>query len=166
MLNLYLTQKAAADLKVKIDRSILPATPHPACSWLVHIFLVDRAKYYIFINQASLFSVVLEKKAVKNIWQDFRSKVAHWMCELHVQPDKASAYLQNFEQITIFKAANKKLLGHLNDIRYQAQYLIYEIVHQQKMKIDFAEIRINEIPHVTMAETHADRAFIKLINES
>jgi hypothetical protein len=83
MLNLLLTKKFANEVRFEMTGE-LPDGHDPKLTWLGHVFFLNRHKYYLFINEESLFSVVLPKKDIRTVWEDFRERVGFWMgnCKL------------------------------------------------------------------------------------
>ena len=168
MIDLLFTRKMAADLKLEPNKRLNPSDPDPKYSWLGHLLTVNRHKFYIFINNASLYSVLLEKKRVKNPLQDFKARVGLWMKKLNVNPEKAEEYLKHFEHINIYRASDKRILGHLNNIRLYAEDDINNAFFLKELPPDVAlencEIKINDVPHERLKTKFPDPEFERMIN--
>lgn len=165
MLTLYLTKKAAQDLKFDLDSKAKPTKPDPQYSWLAHMVIVNRRKYYLFINQQSLYSVFVDKKTAGNVFEAFKARVAFWLNKYY--PDKAEGYLKHFDQMNVFKASDKKLLGHLNEIRRLADNWIYDAVDNKKLPFEFAiehaEMKTNQAIYKVLDWKPCDYAFEMMI---
>lgn len=141
--------------------------PDPKYSWLGHLIVVNRKKYYIFINRKSLFSVLVDKKTSDIVFDSFKQRTAFWMKKYHLNSEKAADYLNQFKQINVFKASDKKFLGHLNDIRRFAEDEIYEAVDVKKLPFDFAiehaEMKTNQAIYKALDWKPCDYAFEMMI---
>ncbi len=142
MLNVFLTKKLSTDLKLPVSNAV-PIKSNPKYCWLGHILCLNHCKYIIFLNQQSLFSIIMDNKTSINIWGDFKARVQLWTGNYHIRKEIADEYLSHFSKINILKSQDKKLMGTMNDVVY---HMKHEIGKHICSKMDIAEIKINGIP--------------------
>ena len=146
MINLFLTKKFSSELKITSGNAI-PTECNSKYNWLGQVFLLNRHKYYLFINEESLFSVVLDKKTTANPFEDLKTRVGYWAKKLYIQENDISEYLSHFDHINVLSARDKRFLGTLKGIVYFAKKGISDIADQTEMIMDLVEIKINDVPH-------------------
>src|SRR3989339_198608 len=145
MLNVFLTKILAAELNISTG-NIHPASNNPKLSWLGHLIDLDGKKLAIFINETSLFSIVLEIPGNCDIWKTFRDRLCLFFRELKMDGSSIDGYLAHFDQITIFQLQDKKLLGKVNSIVSRAKKPISDIC-RMGLPIKMADTLINaELP--------------------
>ncbi|MFH0920806.1 MAG: hypothetical protein V1913_10635 [Fibrobacterota bacterium] len=126
MLNVFLTKALATELGITSGNAH-PTSNNPKLSWLGHLIELNGKKFAIFINETSLFSIVLEITKDGDLWKTFRDRLGQFFRELQMEDSDIDEYLAHFEQITIFQLQDKKLLGKVNSIVSRAKKPVSDI---------------------------------------
>jgi len=96
-------------------------------NWYANIFILDRKKFLLFINEKTLYSFVIpsmKKENFKNIIDEF---LYHLNMNLQVEGFPIaiiSKVMQEYKDIFFAKTASKRVLGSMNEITFNAKYMI------------------------------------------
>jgi uncharacterized protein DUF6933 len=96
-------------------------------NWYANIFFLDRKKCLLFTNEKSLYSFIIpsvKKEDLKHIIDAFLLNLS-----LNLQVEGfpigvISKIMQEYKDIHFAKTASKKVLGSMNEIAFQAKYII------------------------------------------
>jgi len=87
--------------------------------WYVHVFIVERCRYYLVTHAASLFSVVVrgagissEEKLFDYVFQELKEKFSEAGCDNMFE----RIAVAGSEEIVLSNTANRKIIGSMNDI--------------------------------------------------
>jgi len=152
-----LTQKLAK----KIGVPPLPGFStgqNPFIDWTAHLFRVERVQYIIVTNTASLYSLVDYGRGITNSNEFIRSTL-NFMAELMTNDGFEFIYRRlitpHTTRILFSKATDKRVLGSMNELIFQAGYYITE---RQMSPFDVS-LQINETPKSLLGDHSTKDAF-------
>ncbi|OGJ89385.1 MAG: hypothetical protein A2487_15475 [Candidatus Raymondbacteria bacterium RifOxyC12_full_50_8] len=141
MINVFLTKALASRLNLSTGNA-RPLENNPMYSWMGHIIPLEGQEYALFINQASLFTVIVKLEPSIDVWQAFKSQIASNLHHLHLEAPIIERYLDSFDEITILKLKDKKLLARVNVVTAKAKGSILKIL-KTTLPMSFAETQVN-----------------------
>lgn len=139
-----LTQKLAK----KVGLHPLPGLPperNPFIDWTAHLFTVERVQYIIVTNTTALYSVVMFGRGITDD-NEFIQRTLSFMSEFMTIDGYEFFYRRliapHTARISLSKATDRRVLGSMNELIFQAEYYITE---RQMSPFDVS-IEINESP--------------------
>ena len=153
-------------LAKKIGLAPLPAIPYdenrnPLLDWNAHLFTVQHTQYIILTNTASLYSLILSGRAITNDKQ-FVREVLSCMEEFMIVDGNKVVYENVIEQesqrIFFSKIVNRRVLGSMNDLIFQAMVYLSE---GQKSPFDVS-FMLNKTPMSYLNYSNPKTEFRKL----
>jgi hypothetical protein len=155
-----LSQKVAAKIK-EPNLQTMPPDMDPFADWHVGMFIHERLQYLIFVNSASLFTVVLRGAGVKDfelLYISFRSVMLDVLKEAGAPHLFDRIFNTENRSITPAKATDRHLIGSMNDQVKMAKYDLDE-----DMPIGDIITRLNKVPMRRLKEYYIPRiAFMNL----
>lgn len=122
-------------------------------NWYVNLFIADRRKCLVFMEEKTLMSFVLvgyRKEHAKDIGKIFKNGVLQ-LLELEGFPTEIiEAYEKAPEEVLFTKTASKKLLGNMNDVLGGYEHFIYTDGGLKHCDFTNATLRINRTPQRTL----------------
>jgi len=140
----HLTHKLAKKIK-KTPLHCLPIDSNPFIDWTAHLFRAERVQYIIVTNTASLYSLVMHGRGItedNRFFQETLSYMAELMTHDGLEFVFQRLIVPHTERIRFSKAADRRVLGSMNDLIVQAKYYLTE---RQMSPFD-ASIQVNETP--------------------
>ena len=138
-----LSRKVAAKIN-EPDLKTVPPAVDPFSDWHVGMFTHRRLQYLIFVNSASLFSVVLRAAGIKDFEQLY-SRFRMTMIDILDQIGAPHLYDRVFNtedrSIIAARATDRRIIGSMNDQVKMARYDLDDEVPMNKLIY-----RINENP--------------------
>jgi hypothetical protein len=150
----------------KIGLAHLPAIPcdenrNTMLDWNANLFTVQHTQYIILTNTASLYSLILHGRGITNDKQ-FVRKVLYYMEEFMIVDGNKVVYKNVIEQesqrIFFSKIVNRRVLGSMNDLIFQAMVYLSE---GQKSSFDVS-FMLNKAPMSYLNYSNPKTEFRKL----
>jgi hypothetical protein len=123
-----LSQNLNAKIKAG-DLQTLPLDENPYADWSAHLFLVGRTQYILLSNTKALYSTVLYGKGIV----DDARFIDRALCSLResLEHDGHESIYKRFiapscATVRFAKALNRSVTGSMNDLTYQAKFLLIE----------------------------------------
>jgi hypothetical protein len=139
-----LTHKLAK--KVGIARlKFLPLNRNPFIDWTAHLFTADRVQYIIVTNTVALYSLIMHGRGVTDdnrLFQETLSYMAEFIKNDGYEFIFRRLIVLYTGRISFSKATDRRFLGSMNDLIFQAKYYLTE--HQ--MSPFDASLQVNETP--------------------
>lgn len=167
MLLLRCTQKLQTKLGLKkkdLEQDI-PDNLSPIAQWHAHLFWVFRIPNIIFVNDESLFSLVvldINKERRQNLLGLFTKTLSTAMRLEGFSRDVIEHVTNSFTEIKYANTNNRSVLGTMNEFALQYDYDIAN--RGGAYDCDIADIiyKANQMPHVKR-DDFSDRMFRKMI---
>lgn len=151
-----LTQKLAKKLDAYLN-PCLPVAENPFLDWHAHLFTADRARYIIVTNTASLYSMVMPGRGIRDENEFIQATVS--LMRDFMSLDGNEFYYKRFvtpmAPIMLCKTGDRRILGSMNDLIYLAKVDLKEF---QMSPFDTSK-RLNETPMSVLANGHPKDAF-------
>ena len=125
-MNILLTKPLAAYLKENPETDV-PIGENPNFNWLGHLIEQDGQKYAIFINQPSLFTIIVKAEPETQIVADLKDQLSEHLKSLQMDSKAVKAYLKDFSEVNFYRLKDKKLLGKMNAITARVRVEIKKI---------------------------------------
>lgn len=150
MLQLKLTQKVQKELGIKpkdMPEAIQSNTS--LGDWFVNIFMLERRKVLIFVNEKTLLSFVaygVKKENIKKLHVVFLKGLEQLLSLEEVEDKKINDVLDEYQDFDFTKTDNKKVLGSMNDLVNMYDHMIYVQGGIQSSDLTDVIKRINRTP--------------------
>lgn len=138
-----LTQKLAKKLDADLN-PCLPVAGNPFHDWHAHIFIADRSQYIIVMNTASLYSLVMPGRGIRDeneFIQATRSLMRDFMT-FDGNEFSYNRFILPMTPIIFCKTGDRKILGSMNELVQLAKFDLKEF----KLSPFDTAIRLNETP--------------------
>lgn len=138
------TQKLAKKIKA-VPAASLPPHDNPLLDWSAHLFMVSRWQCVIVTNSICLYSIVFSGKGIFSV-TTFLDRSFQTLDE-YMSLDGVSRLFNDYispakSDIQICKAADRRVLGSINDAIFQAKCDMLEIGYPLAM----VNKRLNDTP--------------------
>jgi len=155
-----ITQKLAKKIKVVLPAA-MPPHDNPFLDWTANLFMVSRWQCILLTNSHCLYSVVMLGKGVSNeqvfvkqsmtVLRDYMASDGLLrLYDAHIAPYA--------DQATCCKAGNRRVLGSMNDLIFQAKCYFLEMC----LPIELVSMRLNETP-LSMLEHHNSKLSLQAL---
>lgn len=105
-------------MKIQLPNNITPIKREPFYEWHANLFLFDRRKGVILMNNQTRYTIVLYGLKLEH-FKEFNSIVLSAIEENYaaegVSADKITAYIEHCKDIIYTKTHDRSLLGQVND---------------------------------------------------
>lgn len=123
-----LSQQMMKKVKVSVPASLEPA-PNPLCDWAVHLYRSRRLQYLLATNTTSLFSVTFSGRGITD-QEVLQSRLFPALHQLHSDAGLEETFERFIApcvgQVAWSKAGNRSVTGSMNELIYQAQWIMEE----------------------------------------
>ena len=145
------TQKLAKKIKVAPIES-RPLHENLFLDWTAHLFMASRWQCIMLTNSRSLYSVVMAGKGIasEKTFAEQTPKCLRDYMELDGTAFLYETYIgPHVDSLTFCKAGDRRVLGSMNDLIFQAKVYILEV----GLPLPLVNMRINETP-MSMLQLH------------
>ena len=121
-------------------------------SWHANLLRFERRKCILFTNDATLYSVFVpgvRKPQFQRIGHEFGQAVSRSLRLAEFTQAQIEAVLENFnggEELQIAKTSDRSVLGSMNDLAYQLEWMSSSAGELGGCSIDTHRLRLNRIP--------------------
>jgi hypothetical protein len=123
-----LTQKLAKKIGIG-PLEYVPPDNNPFADWTAHLFTAQRTQYVILTNTPSLYSMVMYGKGITDDNRLVQSSL-NYMSEFMADDGNEFLYrrliVPHTGQILFSKATDRRVLGSINDLVFQAKFYLVE----------------------------------------
>jgi Domain of unknown function (DUF6933) len=106
-----------------------PAGTQGLGNWYANLIRIDRRKCLLFTNEKTLFSFLIpgvKKENLKNIRKEFLSNLSFNLQAEGFGADVVNRVMAEYTEIGFAKTASKAVLGAMNQLTFEAEYLILQ----------------------------------------
>jgi hypothetical protein len=146
-----LSQKLNAKIKAG-DLQTLSLDEDPFADWSAHLFLAGRTQYILLSNTKALYSTVLYSKGIvddsrflSSLRESLEAEGQEFVYQRFIAPASAT--------VRFAKALNRSLTGSLNDLTYQAKFLLVE----RDLSLFDVGFQINDTPMSALPSSRGDK---------
>jgi hypothetical protein len=96
--------------------------------WHANMLRLNRKKYVLFTNSQTLYSFLIRwsgKPRPAEFQEQFRLKMFQSLMSEGIAEEYIEYMLDGHKQITITKTNSRSVLGSMNDLAFQAKYMVY-----------------------------------------
>ncbi len=135
--------KCTAKLVKELGTEQINEVDQPAnlFDWHANLLRLNRKKYVLFTNDQTLYSVLVRwTKTLKTagLLARFRLELFKNLMSEGFLQERIELFLSHHSQISIKKTNNRSVLGSMNDLTFQIEYMIYR--HGGLADFDLTEI--------------------------
>jgi hypothetical protein len=96
--------------------------------WHANMLRLNRKKYVLFTNSQTLYSFLIRwagRPRPAEFQEQFRLKMFQSLMSEGIAEEYIEYMLDGHKQITITKTNSRSVLGSMNDLAFQAKYMVY-----------------------------------------
>ena len=139
---IHCTRKLLKELDVSpIEPAKIPQPTEGLGNWYANLIRIDRRKCLLFTNEKTLYSFLSPKvlrNNLKNIEEEFLINLSYNLQYECFDLDVINRVMQEYKEIGFAKTASKKVLGSMNELKFEYEVLI-------AMKEGLENIKILEV---------------------
>lgn len=125
MLILHCTKKALAQFKAEpaVD---LPDSTDALGRWYCNLFIAERMKYLMLVDQETLFPLVVPARGLcagNDLSWRLKQQIVHHLNLWQIPEQLFMPQLESFNEIVLTKTVSRSILGSMNDFVHHAKYL-------------------------------------------
>jgi hypothetical protein len=147
------TKKLADVLKIKLSDT--PISIDPLYEWHANLFLFDRRKGVIMMNNQTRYSVVLyglKAEHFKKFESIALSAIEQTFLAEGITKEAVAQYINNCGDVTFTKTHDRSILGQLNDVQvilpfYIEKYLPSSDIYLIELSQAFGETPMTSLEH-------------------
>ena len=131
------TARLLKDLGIKLAN--IPDQPPDIFDWHANMLRLDRKKYVLFTNSQTLYSFLMRwagKPRSAEFQEQFRLKLFQSLMSEGIAEEYIKHMLDGHKQMTITKTNSRSVLGSMNDLAFQARFMVY-----MRGRIDDSDLR-------------------------
>jgi hypothetical protein len=147
---IHCTMKLLKELDESPSSSI---TPGPLSGflgpWHANLIRIERRKCLLLTNDRTLYSILIpgvKKKDLCNFPELFALHLKRHLEKEGFGPEDIAKALREYDEIAIAPTANRSMLGSMNDLAYQADFLVSRAGGLEKGDILTVNMMLNRIP--------------------
>lgn len=166
MLSIRCTQKLLKELKVTPTQE--EQQGGYLGGWHADLFRVERRKCVLITNDLTLYSLFipgLKKPELEQFGEVFMQHLfKNLRCEGFTQ-DQIELVLNEYREIKIAKTNNRSVLGSMNDLKSQAEHIIWELGGLLRLDVIELNHKLNRIPMGAIKYSYSIKALKKRLAE-
>lgn len=153
MITIECTKALAKELKISINDPEIQ-TLDPAVVWHGHLFILNRRKCILLMNNENRYSVFLyglKKDHFMNFSVLIRNAIMDNFIAEGFEQATITKYLGMFQEVVYTKTHDRKILGQINDMIYMTHEIFEDYYPTETMNIIDLNKQLNRVPMVKMA---------------
>jgi hypothetical protein len=125
---IHCTQKLLKELDVPlIESDKIPSHTEGLGNWYANLLRIDRRKCLLFTNEKTLYSFLIPKvlkNDLENIEEKFLISLSHNLQYEGFELDVINRVMQEYKEIGFAKTASMKVLGAMNQLKFEYEVLV------------------------------------------
>jgi hypothetical protein len=141
------TAKLLTELKAKPTNGLSQSSNW--CDWHANLLWVDRKKCVLFTNNNTLYSFFLpsiKKTILENFEEAFRLSLFKSLMTEGFADSQVEYVLREHQQIVITKTNSRNILGSMNDLSFQIQFMVSQMGGLANADLSEINRQLNRIP--------------------
>jgi hypothetical protein len=114
--------------------------------WYANLVPTYAGDLIMFVNERSLVTVALPVREVENLIPLFRLRVENLLLMLDVEQGVIDREISHLDPVQFAKTASRSLLGSMNDIAWNYQYISEEAEYVSRLSLSDAELKLSMMP--------------------
>jgi hypothetical protein len=124
--------------------------PEPATGalgdWYANLVPTYAGDLIMFVNERSLVTVAVPVREAENLLPLFRLRVENLLLMLDVEQEVIDREVSHLEPVQFAKTASRSILGSMNDIAWNYQYISEEAEYVSRLSLSDAELKLSMMP--------------------
>jgi len=124
--------------------------PEPATGalgdWYANLVPTYAGDLIVFVNERSLVTVAVPVREVENLIPLFRLRVENLLLMLDIDQEAIDREISHLEPVQFARTASRGILGSMNDIAWNYQYLSEEAEVVSRLSLSDAELKLSLMP--------------------
>jgi hypothetical protein len=114
--------------------------------WYANFVPTYAGDLIMFVNERSLVTVAVPVREVENLIPLFRLRVENLLRMIDVEQEIIDREISHLEPVQFAKTASRSLLGSMNDIAWNYQYVSEEAEYVASLSLSDAELKLSMMP--------------------
>lgn len=145
MVTLRCTRKLLNLLDIVPDPT--PQPPSGALGdWYANLVPTAAGGLIIFVNERSLLTVAVPEWEAENLVPLFRLRVANLLGMIGISAKGVSREMKHLDNVQFARTASRRILGSLNDIAWNYQWLAEEAEGEKGLSLSHVELNLSQMP--------------------
>jgi len=124
--------------------------PEPATGalgdWYANLVPTYAGDLIVFVNERSLVTVAVPVREVENLIPLFRLRVENLLLMLDIDQEAIDREISHLEPVQFARTASRGILGSMNDISWNYQYISEEAEYVSRLSLSDAELKLSLMP--------------------
>ncbi len=116
--------------------------------WYANLVSTDGGDIIVFVNERSLVTVAIPAWEAENLVVQLRARVRNLLALLGVSKESISSEISHYEEVQFAKASNRSILGSMNDIAWNYQFIAARGEESGYLSLSDAEYRLSNMPSI------------------
>jgi len=147
---IHCTKKLLSELEASPEGSITPEQSSGFLGpWHANLIRIERRKCLLLTNDRTLYSFLVpgvKKKDLGNFRELFSLHLKMNLVKEDFSPGDINKALEEYGEIAIAPSASRSVLGSMNDLAYQADFLVSRAGGLEKGDMLIVNMMLNRIP--------------------
>ena len=147
MVTLRCTLKLLNYLAIRPVSEPIPSTGRLG-DWYANLVPTDASDLIVFVNEKSLVTVAVPAWEAKNLVSHFRARVQNLLELLGVSIESIRSEISHYKQVQFAKTASRSVLGSMNDIAWNYQFMAEGGDESGYLGLSDAEYELSNMPSI------------------
>jgi len=147
LVTLRCTLKLLKFLAITPVKEPIPATGRLG-DWYANLVPTDAGDLIIFVNEKSLVTVAIPAWEAENLVSQFRARVQNILAMLGVSIESIRSEIGHYQQVQFAKTASRSVLGSMNDIAWNYQFIADSGDGSGYLSLSDAEYGLSNMPSI------------------
>lgn len=157
MLTFRCTRKLLEYLDVDPIKDPSPSTGKLG-DWYANLVPTYSGDLILFVNEESLITVAVPTVLADDLILTFRSRVRNLLLILDVSLQEIDREISHYHEVRFAKTASRSVLGSMNDIAWNYQYIAARGDESGTLSLSDAEYQLSNMPSIARDSFPADVA--------
>ena len=131
--------------------------------WYANLIPTYAGGLIMFVNERSLVTVAVPVREVENLIPLFRVRVENLLLMIDVEQEVVDREISHLEPVQFARTASRSLLGSMNDIAWNYQYISEEAEYVARLSLSDAELKLSLMPSGVLEHRLPAEAAIELL---
>ena len=114
--------------------------------WYANLIPTYAGDLIIFVNERSLLTVAIPVREVENLISLFRVRIENLLLMIDVEQEVIDREISHLEPVQFARTASRSLLGSMNDIAWNYQFISEEAEYVARLSLSDAELKLSLMP--------------------
>jgi hypothetical protein len=134
--------------------------------WYANLVPTYAGDLIMFVNERSLVTVAVPVREVENLIPLFRLRVEKLLLMFDVHQEIIDREISHLEPVQFAKTASQSILGSMNDIAWNYQYISEEAEYVSRLSLSDAELKLSMMPSGVLDHQLPSEVAIELLEGS